>query len=180
MTAVNDAIVKQTCANIASELVCATKPETLEDALKSFKEAYDEVVVIVTAKIYNTLSGGDWDVAPLKGGRDIPIRKGQQEVQQELDIARSSTAVSTGQIASSKPIVGGKKIPEVTIVGASHGDIPAWLPRACAKAGITRVFDNRDGATPENRRPLFVSADGNKTPFWAPKNMTSADIGLDF
>ena len=161
MTAVNDAIVKQTCANIASELVCATKPETLEDALKS-------------------LSGGDWDVAPLKGGRDIPIRKAQQEVQQELDIARSSTAVSTGQIASSKPIVGGKKIPEVTIVGASHGDIPAWLPRACAKAGITRVFDNRDGATPENRRPLFVSADGNKTPFWAPKNMTSADIGLDF
>jgi hypothetical protein len=180
MTAVNDAIVKQTCANIASELVCATKPETLEDALKSFKEAYDEVVVVVTAKIYNTLSGGDWDVAPLKGGRDIPIKKGQQEIKTELDLARTSTAVSTGQIASSKPIIGGSKKPEVTIVGNSHGPIPAWLPRVAAKAGVTKVFDNRDTATPENKRPQFVSADGNRTPFWTPKNVTSADIGLDF
>jgi hypothetical protein len=42
------------------------------------------------------------------------------------------------------------------------------------------VFDNRDGATPENRRPHFVSADGNKTPFWPPKEASAQDIGLTF
>ena len=49
-----------------------------------------------------------------------------------------------------------------------------------SKAGVVKVFDNRETATPENKRPQFVSADGNKVPFWAPKNPTTEDIGLKF
>jgi len=63
----------------------------------------------------------------------------------------------------------------VRIVGTQHGPIPAWLVSAAAKVRCTKVFDNRDTATAENRRPLFKAADGdlNKegkaVAFWAPK-----------
>lgn len=176
MTSVNDAIIKQTCANIASELACAVKPENIEDALKGFEEAFDVVTKLVCDKIYGQAvpEGSPWDDAPLTGGRNIPVRKSQDEVKTELDRARNNTAVSAGMMASATPV--GKKT--VQIAGKTHGPIPAWLGRAAAKAGVEKVFDNRDSATPENRRPHFVSADGNKTPFWPPKDFTAQDIGL--
>jgi hypothetical protein len=61
------------------------------------------------------------------------------------------------------------------VAGIQHGPLPAWLIQACAKAGVTSVFDNRDTATEQNRRPLFKAADGKLSPkgqplaFWAPK-----------
>ena len=179
MTSVNDAIVKQTCANIASELVCATKPETIEDALKGFEEAFEVVAAIVSSKIYGRAvpEGEPWDSEPKTGGRAIPVRISQQDIKAELDTAAKSTAVSAGMMASATPV--GKKR-EVQIAGKTHGPIPAWLNRAAAKSGVEKVFDNRDSATPENRRPHFVSADGNKTPFWPPKDFTAEDIGIKF
>lgn len=63
----------------------------------------------------------------------------------------------------------------IQIKGTQHGPIPAWLTNACSKAGVKAVFDNRDTANAENRRPLFKAADGttdkNGKPvaFWAPK-----------
>lgn len=60
------------------------------------------------------------------------------------------------------------------IKGVQHGPIPAWLVDACVKAGVTSVYDNRDTANAENRRPLFKAADGTTDSkgkplaFWAP------------
>lgn len=61
------------------------------------------------------------------------------------------------------------------IKGIQHGPIPAWLVDACAKSGVTSVYDNRDTANEANRRPLFKAADGTNDPktgkplaFWAP------------
>ena len=60
------------------------------------------------------------------------------------------------------------------VKGIQHGPLPEWLVNACAKAGVTSVYDNRDTATPENRRPLFKAADGKTNDkgqpmaFWAP------------
>lgn len=61
------------------------------------------------------------------------------------------------------------------VQGIQHGPLPEWLVKACAKSGCTKVFDNRDTATPENRRPLFKAADNTTDPktgkplaFWAP------------
>lgn len=62
----------------------------------------------------------------------------------------------------------------LVVKGIQHGPLPEWLVKACAKAGVTSVFDNRDTATPENRRPLFKAADGKTNDkgqpmaFWAP------------
>jgi hypothetical protein len=56
----------------------------------------------------------------------------------------------------------------------SDGDVPAWLVNACAKDGITAVWDQRRTAT--GRQPLFKEAvakgavghgkDGTPKGFW--------------
>lgn len=62
----------------------------------------------------------------------------------------------------------------LTVKGIQHGPLPEWLVEACSKAGVTSVYDNRDTATAENRRPLFKAADGKTNgkgqpiPFWPP------------
>ena len=181
---VSRSIEIQACAKIAAELAAVTKPTSVEDALRAFEEIFDEVVTVVTGKIYRqSVPEGEpwgkpsgWDDAHTSG-RIIPVHKSQDEIKTELDFARTSTAVSAGMKASATPV--GKK-GAVQIAGATHGPIPAWLNRAAAKAGIDKVFDNRDGATAENRRPHFVSADGNKTPFWPPKDVSAQDIGIKF
>lgn len=156
---VNDAIVIQTCANIAAELVKSVHPDNFDDALADFTKAFDHVATVVRQKIDE---GGKPSYETPSERRNIPIVASQQEIQQGLNKIKQ------------------QPVGAVEIAGKQHGSIPAWLPRAAAKAGVTKVFDNRDGATPENKRPLFVSADGNKTPFWAPKNMTTEDVGLQF
>ena len=176
---VSRSIEIQACAKIAAELTVVTRPETIDDALKGFGEAFSGVLDVVLGKLYgqSVPEGSPWDDAPLTGGRNIPVRKSQDEIKSELELARTSTAVSAGMKASATPV--GKK-GTVQIAGKTHGPVPAWLNRAAAKAGIDKVFDNRDSATAENRRPHFVSADGNKTPFWPPKDVSAQDIGLKF
>jgi len=171
---VSRSIEIQACAKIAAELAIGVRPIKLEDALADFEEAFEFVVKLVTSKIGGVPAGEPWgDAGTTTGGRAIPVRKSQQEIQQELDTARSKS-MTAGQVASAHPV--GKK--GITIVGESHGPIPPWLERNAAKAGVSRVYDNRNTATPENKRPHFVSADDQRTPFWPPKNVSSADIGL--
>jgi len=85
-------------------------------------------------------------------------------------------------VKEGRPVSGmrGKSVPVVEVAGKQNGDVPPWLHRAAAKAGVTKVWDNRDTATAENRRPWFVSADQNKTGFWPPKrpseNLTTDDV----
>ncbi len=158
---VNDAIVVQTCANIAADLIKSTGLKELDFVLEDFTKAFDHVASVVRQKIADNASPSTENAWATK--RNIPIIPSQQEIQQGLIKVKQ------------QPIVGA-----IEIAGKQHGAIPAWLPRAAAKAGVTKVFDNRDTATAENRRPQFVSADSNKTPFWAPKNITSEDVGLKF
>lgn len=173
---VSRSIEIQACAKIAAELAIATRPVKIEDALADFDEAFEHVVNVVSKKLKFIPAGEPWDDSPstATGGRPVPVRKSQDEIKQELDNARGKS-VTAGQIASAHPV----KQKGVTIVGEQHGPIPPWLERNAAKAGVTRVYDNRNTATPENKRPQFVSADDQRTPFWPPKNsVTSQDIGL--
>lgn len=58
------------------------------------------------------------------------------------------------------------------IAGKQHGDIPGWLVAACQKAGVGKVWDNRDTAV-GTRRPWFKQADAPEgaepAAFWPPK-----------
>ena len=161
---VNDAIVTQTAAKIASELVASVHHENIEQALNSWQDAFAAVNDSIFAKIGLGSQREPW---PVKSGRDIPIVKNRDDINAGIQAVQSGRPVSGMK---------GKSVPAVTIAGQQHGDIPAWLHRAAAKAGVEKVWDNRDGLKDNPKRPWFVSADANKTPFWPPKNLTSDQI----
>lgn len=60
----------------------------------------------------------------------------------------------------------------IQIAGKQHGDLPNWLISACMKAGVGKVWDNRDVAV-GTRRPWFKQADAvdgqEPAAFWPPK-----------
>jgi hypothetical protein len=63
----------------------------------------------------------------------------------------------------------------VQVKGTQHGPLPDWLASAAAKAGVTSVWDNRDGLAQNPKRPWFKAADGTKdgrgqdVAFWPPR-----------
>lgn len=65
----------------------------------------------------------------------------------------------------SKPVATGGGI---RIKGDQHGELPAWLEAVAAEQGIVEVYDNRDTATPQNRRPWFKCTSSG-APIWPPK-----------
>ncbi len=56
----------------------------------------------------------------------------------------------------------------VTIKGDQWGPIPDWLVLEAAQAGVTQVWDNRNGLAANPKRPWFKDVNGDKA-FWAPK-----------
>jgi hypothetical protein len=56
----------------------------------------------------------------------------------------------------------------VTIKGDQWGPIPDWLVLEASQAGVTQVWDNRNGLAANPKRPWFKDANGDKA-FWAPK-----------
>lgn len=68
MSEVNNAIVAQTCAKIASDLIISLeyRPETVEEVLEDFDVAFDHVYNKINSK-YETRS------TPSRGGRRVPI-----------------------------------------------------------------------------------------------------------
>jgi hypothetical protein len=56
----------------------------------------------------------------------------------------------------------------VTIKGDQWGPIPDWLILEAAQAGVTQVWDNRNGLAANPKRPWFKDVNGDKA-FWAPK-----------
>ena len=63
----------------------------------------------------------------------------------------------------------------VAVKGTQHGPLPEWLMAQCAAAGVTQVWDNRDGLAQNPKRPWFKAADGTKNnkgedmAFWPPR-----------
>jgi hypothetical protein len=55
------------------------------------------------------------------------------------------------------------------VAGKQHGDLPEWLIKDAAKAGVEVVYDNRDKLSENAKRPWFVSADDERKPFWPPR-----------
>lgn len=58
------------------------------------------------------------------------------------------------------------------IAGTQHGPLPQWLFAATERAGVSRVWDNRDKAV-GTKRPWFKQADAQDgeepAAFWPPK-----------
>lgn len=65
----------------------------------------------------------------------------------------------------------------VELANESHGPIPSWLIAACRKAGVRKVFDNRDQLAEHPTRPWFRQADAQQgakvQAFWPPKGVAA-------
>jgi hypothetical protein len=150
MISKDESIVTQVAAKIASELTAITETDRSEEAIQSAYLSHFDFVreALLDAHGVKTVVVTD---ATGSGNAEEAIRRAfGPEVSEETS--------------------GG-----ITIKGTQHGPIPAWLTNACRKAGVTSVWDNRDTATVENRRPFFKSADGKTNDkgqpiaFWPPK-----------
>jgi hypothetical protein len=147
MISKDESIVTQVAAKIASELTAITETDQSEEAIQS---AYLSHFDFVREALLSAHKGESTGSTPEAQAEQAVRRAFGPEVSEETS--------------------GG-----ITIKGTQHGPIPAWLTNACRKAGVTSVWDNRDTATVENRRPFFKSADGKTNDkgqpiaFWPPK-----------
>lgn len=145
MISKDESIVTQVAAKIASELTANTQTDGSEAVIQStYLSHFDFVRELLVGT--HGFSGG-----------------GSAPAQQNIDNAVQTFNASYESAGNG-----------LVVKGVQHGPLPAWLVDACSKAGVTAVFDNRDTATPENRRPLFKAADGKTNgkgqpmAFWAP------------
>ena len=157
MISKDQSIVTQVAAKIASELTSITQTDgNLESIQATYLDHFDFVLTAL-----NDAHIGD---APMPA----------------LTPTSNPTSVPTIISANEQNVIkafnaGYEQAGNLQIKGVQHGPIPAWLVEACAKSGVTSVYDNRDTATAENRRPLFKAADGKMNAkgqpmaFWPPK-----------
>lgn len=136
------AIITQVAAKIAAELV--VKSENVEATCADWLMAFNYV--------NETLM----DATGVNDGPNI------------ANVMNTFNATVEMEQVASKPRIGGA----LQIAGKQHGDLPAWLVAACQKAGVNKVWDNRDTAV-GTRRPWFKQADAQEgtepAAFWPPK-----------
>lgn len=96
MSEVNNAIVAQTCAKIASDLIISLeyRPETVEEVLEDFDLAFDHIYNKINTKY-------EVKVSPSRGGRKIPIIS-RDEMAAKLEGLKM---VSQPPESGSKPVV---------------------------------------------------------------------------
>lgn len=180
-----NAIVVQTCAKIAAELVAHSPMTDYEGIMIAFKDYFHEVLAEVNAAI------GVPAPTQIKSGRSVPVLK-QEEMQMKLGeyTAKAGSHTTSSQYDDVTPDrrlmdepssadIGLNPIPVKTIKRGSsdvaltikNSDIavPSWLARDAAKKGVTEVFDNRPNKADNPKRPDFVSTGPDKTGFWEPK-----------
>jgi hypothetical protein len=91
-------------------------------------------------------------------GTDVNKRPSREEM---MKVQNTAPKIRITQASSAKG-------DGVTIKGDQWGPIPDWLVLEAAQAGVTQVWDNRNGLAANPKRPWFKDANGDKA-FWAPK-----------
>jgi hypothetical protein len=147
MISKDQSIVTQVAAKIAAELIIKT-----EDTTKNVAEwltAFDAVSEALM-KAHAT----DMVKSAFPGATEVTAPNTYSKPASQFTV---TTAPVTGDLA---------------VAGKQHGDLPKWLLSACAKAGVGRVWDNRDTAI-GTKRPWFKQADAPEgvepAAFWPPK-----------
>jgi hypothetical protein len=174
------AIIAQTSAKIASDLMVHVKPRDMDDLLDKFSDLFKNVFHEINTVVYAD------EPKSIKSGRTVPVLK-QEDMQMKLEeyAAKAGSAVNSDSISSEDigltnpmPVKKMKRnwddddaASTVTIKG---GEVPpAWLIRACAKEGVTEVFNNSKAKADNPARPDYCATtpgpDGRNKGFWAPK-----------
>jgi len=165
------AIIVQTCAKIAAEMLVHAPITDCEGTIDIWKGYFHEVLEEVTNAI---------GVESKPAGRRIPVLK-----QEDMEIKLSEYTAMAGSATSSDTInsddIGLNPMPVKKMkrgwsqdegalkIKGSNEPAPAWLVRAAAKDGVTEVFDNRPNKVDNPKRPDYVSTGADKKAYWAPK-----------
>jgi len=126
-------------------------------------------LIIKTENVEATCS--DWELAFNYVNDKMQTANGVEIVKEVFPNATevTTTTSSSAPAVTMAPTV---KVGTVRVVGTQHGDLPPWLISACQKAGISKVWDNRDKAA-GTKRPWFKQADQAEgvepAAFWPPK-----------
>jgi len=143
MISKDQAIIMQVAAKIAADLI--TKTENVEATLT------------------------DWEMAFNFVNDKLQTANGMEIVKEAFPTAVESTAPVAENAVVMAPTM---KVTTVRVAGQQHGDLPQWLIAACQKAGVSKVWDNRDKAV-GTKRPWFKQADAPEgaepAAFWPPK-----------
>lgn len=159
MISKDESIVTQVAAKIASELTCKT--DLNDGSIGNIQQTYLEHFDFVRELLVGAHG--------FSGATNSPIVP-----QVTMTAPTTVTAPAVNDIASSFN-ASYETGSGIQVKGTQHGPLPSWLVSACNKAGVTQVWDNRDTANAENRRPLFkaangpVDAKGQQLAFWAPR-----------
>jgi hypothetical protein len=159
MISKDESIVTQVAAKIASDLTNTTAiAERTADAIQALYLSHFDFVV----DLMKSTHGWDTNNNNVVTAPVMSVSNGNNTEANAVAMIQQAFPTASEQTG-------------IQVKGTQHGPLPAWLGNACRKAGVTAVFDNRDTANAENRRPLFKAADGttdkNGKPvaFWAPK-----------
>ena len=155
MTIINskeESIVYQVAAKIASELAAASGGDNAT-VLANFIGNVDAV--------YGLLSEAH-------GWNGQPQAASSLYADSALEERAVAQAIAKVETSFPNTVVLTEAQSKLRIKGKQHGDIPEWLYAEAAKAGVTEVWDNRDGLAQNPKRPHFKDAHGEKA-FWPPK-----------
>ena len=155
MISKDQSIVTQVAAKIASELTCKTEAGgTLESIQSAFLSHFDFVNEVLQNAHGNSI----------EHGMQLMQEAFPNSTVEEYTPAPAKAMIATPPTMSAKG--------SVEIAGKQHGDLPNWLITACQKAGVGRVWDNRDQAV-GTKRPWFKQADAvegqEPAAFWPPR-----------
>jgi hypothetical protein len=141
----DQSIITQVAAKIAADL---TPPyDDVNTRIASWLDAFDAV----REALFNAHAFGEMVATP--------ATTYTQPVEQQVQMVTNAFPTAT----QTQGMVG-----SIRIKGSQHGPIPEWLVSACAKDGVTEVWDNRDGLAVNPKRPWFKAVQGEQA-YWEPK-----------
>ena len=72
-------------------------------------------------------------------------------------------------VETAKQTFSGSVEVNVRVKGKQHGPLPEWLIKACARDGVTEVYDNRADLAQNPKRPWFKAVNDSNKAYWEPK-----------
>ena len=164
MISKDESIITQVAAKIAAELATSVKPDNIELATADWAVAFD----IVRDTIFASVNGNPVVTQPAPAQPAMAPNHiadvAMQQIQEVFPTAQPQYQPAQAPTNMS-----------VQVKGTQHGDLPDWLVSQCVAAGVTQVWDNRDGLAQNPKRPWFKAADGTKNArgddmaFWPPR-----------
>lgn len=86
-----------------------------------------------------------------------------------LDTIYGDAPVMTPAQAVQNAFPTGNFVNGVSVKNDQQGPLPQWLLDACAKDGVTEVYDNRADLGANPRRPWFKAVNDKEKAYWPPK-----------